>query len=82
MAGVGDLVQRTEDGRTGWVLGGWAIERSGDVVCGLHRTRGDEKHEFLGWASKPRSTVSWLSLKTKVMEGFPVWTSKLATMVW
>jgi hypothetical protein len=48
MAGVGDLVQRTEDGRTGWVLGGWAIERSGDVVCGLHRARGDEKHEFLG----------------------------------
>jgi hypothetical protein len=48
MAGVGDLVQRTEDGRTGWVLGGWVIERSGDVVCGLHRARGDEKHEFLG----------------------------------
>jgi hypothetical protein len=32
MAGVGDLVQRTGDGRTGRVLGGWAIERSGGTV--------------------------------------------------
>jgi hypothetical protein len=29
VAGVGDLVQRTEDGRTGRVLGGRAVERSG-----------------------------------------------------
>jgi hypothetical protein len=48
MAGVGDLVQRTEDGRTSRVLGGQAIKRSGDVVCGLHRARGDEKCGFLG----------------------------------
>jgi hypothetical protein len=48
MAGVGDLVQRTGDGRTGRVLGGRAIERSGDVVCGLYRARGDEEHGFLG----------------------------------
>jgi hypothetical protein len=48
VAGVGDLVQRTGDGRTGQVLGGRAIERSGDVMCGLHRARGDEKHMFLG----------------------------------
>jgi hypothetical protein len=41
MAGVGDLVQRTGDGRTGRVLGGRAIERSGDAMCGLHLTRGD-----------------------------------------
>jgi hypothetical protein len=26
--------------------------------------------------------VSWLSLKTKVMEGFPVWASKPAALVW
>jgi hypothetical protein len=26
--------------------------------------------------------VSWLSLKTKVVEGFPVWASKPATLVW
>jgi hypothetical protein len=41
MAGVGDLVQRTEDSRTGRILGGRAVERSGDAVCDLHRTRGD-----------------------------------------
>jgi hypothetical protein len=46
--GVGDLVQSTGDGRTGWILDGWAIERSGDAVCGLHRARGDEEREFLG----------------------------------
>jgi hypothetical protein len=44
----GDLVQRIRDGRTGRVLSGRAIERSGDAVCGLHRTRGDEEHKFLG----------------------------------
>jgi hypothetical protein len=48
VAGVGDLVQRTGDGRTGQVLGGQAIERSGGVVCSLHRARGDEEHGFLG----------------------------------
>jgi hypothetical protein len=41
-------VQRTEDSRLGRVLGGWAIERSGDVVCGLHRAREGEKRGFLG----------------------------------
>jgi hypothetical protein len=48
MAGVGDLVQRTGDGRTGRILSGRAIERSGGVVCGLHRARGDEERGFLG----------------------------------
>jgi hypothetical protein len=48
VTGVGDLVQRTGDGRTGQVLGGRAIERSGGTVCGLHRARGDEEREFLG----------------------------------
>jgi hypothetical protein len=43
MAGVGDLVQRTGDDRTGRVLGGRAIEKSGGTVCGLHRTRGNEE---------------------------------------
>jgi hypothetical protein len=47
MVGVGDRVQRTRDGRTGRVLGGWAIERSGGAVCGLHRARGDEERGFL-----------------------------------
>jgi hypothetical protein len=48
VAGVGDLLQRTEDGRTGLVLGGRMIGRSGDAVCALHRAHGDEKHGFLG----------------------------------
>jgi hypothetical protein len=48
VAGVGDLVQRTGYGRTGRVLGGRATEMSGDTVCGLHHTRGDEKCGFLG----------------------------------
>jgi hypothetical protein len=47
MAGAGDLVQRTENGRTGRVLNGRTIGRSGDAVCGLHRTRGDEERMFL-----------------------------------
>jgi hypothetical protein len=47
MTGVGDLVQRIEDRRTGQVLGGWAIERSGDAVCSLHHARGDEEYGFL-----------------------------------
>jgi hypothetical protein len=48
MAGVGDLMQRTGDGRTGRVLGGRAVERSGGVVCGLHLARGDYERGFLG----------------------------------
>jgi hypothetical protein len=48
VAGVGDLVQRTGDGRTGRVLGGRAIDRSGGAMCGLHRALGDEDHRFLG----------------------------------
>jgi hypothetical protein len=48
VTGVGDLVQRTRDGRTCWVLGGRTIERSGGAMCGLHRARRDEEHRFLG----------------------------------
>jgi hypothetical protein len=48
MAGVEDLVQRIGDGRIGRVLGGRTIERSGDIMCGLHRIREDKECEFLG----------------------------------
>jgi hypothetical protein len=48
VARVGDLVQRTGDGRTGQVLGGRVIERSSGAMCGLHRARGDEEDGFLG----------------------------------
>jgi hypothetical protein len=48
VAGVGDIVHRIRDGRTGQVLSGRTIERSGGAVCGLHHAHGDEEHEFLG----------------------------------
>jgi hypothetical protein len=48
MAGVGDLVQRTGDGRTGWLLGGRVIERSVGTVCCVHHAHRDEEHGFLG----------------------------------
>jgi hypothetical protein len=48
VAGVGDLVQRIGYGRTGRVLGGRAVERSGNAVCGLYLARGDLKRGFLG----------------------------------
>jgi hypothetical protein len=41
-------MQRTEDGRTGRVLNGRAIERSSGAVCSLHRARVDEEPRFLG----------------------------------
>jgi hypothetical protein len=41
VAGVGDLVQRTGDGRTGRVLSGRVAERLGGAVCGLHLAHGD-----------------------------------------
>jgi hypothetical protein len=41
MAGVGDLVQRTENDRTDRVLSDRVIEMSGGAVCGLHLARGD-----------------------------------------
>jgi hypothetical protein len=47
VAGVGDLVQRIEDDRTGRVLGGRVIERSSGVVYGLRRAYGDEERGFL-----------------------------------
>jgi hypothetical protein len=48
VTGVGDLVQRTGDGRTGQVLSGRAVERLGGAMCGLHRARGDKERGFLG----------------------------------
>jgi hypothetical protein len=37
---------------------------------------------FSSLASKLVATVSWLSLKTKVVESFPVWTSKPTALIW
>jgi hypothetical protein len=41
MVRVGDLVQRTGDGRTYRVLGGRVVERLGGAVCGLRLACGD-----------------------------------------
>jgi hypothetical protein len=57
VVGVRDLGQRTGDGRTGQVLSGRVIERSGGAVCGLHLAYGDQERGFLGWASKSMATV-------------------------
>jgi hypothetical protein len=57
VVGIGDLMQRTRDGRTDRILDGRVIERSGVTVCGLHHARGDKKRDFLGWVSKPRLMV-------------------------
>jgi hypothetical protein len=46
VAGVGNLVQRTEDGHTGRVLGGRTIGRLDDAGCGLHRAHGDQRRFF------------------------------------
>jgi hypothetical protein len=46
--------------------------------CGL-KTGGDG---FSSLASKLVAKVSWLSHKTKVVEGFSVWASKPAATVW
>jgi hypothetical protein len=48
LVGVGDLGQRIGDGRTGRVLDGQAIKRSGDAVYGLHHARGNMERVFLG----------------------------------
>jgi hypothetical protein len=45
---VGNLVQINGDSHTGRVVSCQTIERSDDPVCGLHRVRGDDEHEFLG----------------------------------
>jgi hypothetical protein len=66
----------------GRVLGGRMIEKSGNAVCGLHRSQGDEECRSLGLAFKPRSTVyQWFGLKT-TRSGFPVQATKPVTTVW
>jgi hypothetical protein len=43
------------------------------------KTGGDS---FSRFGLKTGGEFSWLSLKTKVVEGFPVWGSKPAALVW
>jgi hypothetical protein len=57
-------VQRTRDGRTGQILGGRAIEKSGGIMCCLHCARGDESTCFLVEPQNPgRRFVSGLTSK-------------------
>jgi hypothetical protein len=78
-------VQRIRDGRTGRILGGRTIWRSGDPVCGLHHAREDEERVFLGWALKLRSMVCHLfDLKTtgKVFSGLASKSVATISPVW
>jgi hypothetical protein len=47
VVGVGDLVQRTGDGRTGRILSDRTIGRSGDAVRDPHHARRDVECGFL-----------------------------------
>jgi hypothetical protein len=76
VVGVEDMVQRTGDDRTGWVLSGRVIRRSGDAVCGLHRARGDEEHGFLPvWPQNRWLGFPGLDLKTG-SSGLVIWDTK------
>jgi hypothetical protein len=56
VGGVGDLVQRTEDGRIGWVLGGRGMERSDGAMCGLHR---QVETRRVGFLVEPQNQGQW-----------------------
>jgi hypothetical protein len=79
--GVVDLVQRTGDGRTGRVLGGQAVERSGGAVCGLHLHLETRSAGFL---VEPQNQGGGgflgLGLKTG-SSGLVIWGLKITTTV-
>jgi hypothetical protein len=56
VAGVGDMVQRTGDGRTGRVHGGRAIERSGGAACDLHH---HVETRSMGFLVEPQNQGQW-----------------------
>jgi hypothetical protein len=74
---VGFLVEPKNQGSTGFSGLGLKIDSFGLVIWASKSLR----LFLLVW---PQNWwwVSWLSLKTKVVEGFPVWASKPATSVW
>jgi hypothetical protein len=81
VAGVGDLMQRTENCHTGRILGGQTIERSGDIVYGLHHAHEDEERGFLGLTSKPRSMFyQWFGLKITGMVSSGLASKSVATI--
>jgi hypothetical protein len=81
VAEVGDLVQRTGDGRTGRVLSGQTFEMSGGAVCGLHLAVETRSVGFLVEPQKQvRRFYEWFDLKaTRTV--FAGLTSKPVAMV-
>jgi hypothetical protein len=73
MAEVGDLIQRTGDDRTGRVLSGRMIERSGGVMCGLHCARGDEERGFLIQPQNQGRRFSPVWPQNRWRQFLPVW---------
>jgi hypothetical protein len=75
------------------VLVGRTIEKSGDILCGLHRAQRDEERGFLGLASNqgrqflpvwPQNRwlrFLWFGLKT-TRSGFLDWASKPIAIIW
>jgi hypothetical protein len=79
-------VQRTKNGRTGRILGGRAVERSGGAVCGLHvETRSvsflvepqNQGRRFVsGLTSKPLGRFSPVWPQNFWRRFLPVWPQK------
>jgi hypothetical protein len=77
VARVGDLVQRTVDGRTGRVLGGWAVERlvepqnqGGGGFPGLGLKT--DSSGLVIWSLKIIAMVSWFGPQNQVGFGLSV----------
>jgi hypothetical protein len=73
-------VDRGTSRRPGAEDRGWS-HRSGTRVPG-GREVGWRRVRLAPGTGRPEARVSWLSLKTKVVEGFPLWASKPAALVW
>jgi hypothetical protein len=74
---VSFLVEPQNQGRR--FVSGLALKPLGRFCRFDLKTGGDG---FSRFGLKTGRWVSWLSLKTKVVEGFLVWTSKPAVLVW
>jgi hypothetical protein len=71
---------RGRSSRPGAENRGWS-HRSGTRWPGGREIGWRRVRSALGtWRLEAR--ISWLSLKTKVVEGFPVWASKSVALVW
>jgi hypothetical protein len=81
VSGVGDLMQRTRHGQA-QVRYSVAGRSGGQVMpCAVCTVHGETRSA--GFLVEPQNhgRVSWLSLKNNV-DGFSIWTSKPAALVW